>query len=419
MAKEPSATFSAHFDSQQVPTITGVVGTLGTADTQGTARSLPIGVNPLTGAMYVEDTSGAAGTVNVQGSVTVIGGTVNPSNGTLNRVHDVGTLGSVIAVGQIHNAGTIQALPQVSVGTIPQVSVGTLPQVSVGTLPSDGTIVRVTSVGTSAGFNTGTVTTGSLTNIANLHNGTVVVSMIPQVSVGTIPQVSVGTLPNTNQVTGTVTTIVAGTQNTLGTVEVVNNIVKGTITRIEGGTINNLATGTVTVEYLDGFAKGTVTTGSLTNIAMIHAGTHVHPSGTVTTIVAGTQNTLGTVGNINFGTIRSQAQAVNAVTPFGTIGTAGGSFFGTISATSGAGTKHVISGVQIVATSGTPTVMVLIGTALNGNGILAQGAFPAPGGGIAQNFTVPIETGTNTELTYHFVDAGTARISVQYWKSTL
>lgn len=57
--------FVAHFDGNQVPSIVGVVGTLGTTDQGGTAKVLPIGVNPATGAMYVHDLSGASGTTNV------------------------------------------------------------------------------------------------------------------------------------------------------------------------------------------------------------------------------------------------------------------------------------------------------------------------------------------------------------------
>ena len=63
---------AAHFDDNQVPTVMGVIGTLGTADTGGTAKSLPISINPDTGAMYVQDLSGASGTSNVM----VVGGTL-------------------------------------------------------------------------------------------------------------------------------------------------------------------------------------------------------------------------------------------------------------------------------------------------------------------------------------------------------
>ena len=53
--------FGAHTDDNQQFSIGGVVGTMGTADTQGTAKVLPFGVNPDTGAMYVQDLSSPSG----------------------------------------------------------------------------------------------------------------------------------------------------------------------------------------------------------------------------------------------------------------------------------------------------------------------------------------------------------------------
>lgn len=45
--------YASHFDANQVPSSMGVIGTLGTADTGGTAQPLPFSVDPLTGAQYV------------------------------------------------------------------------------------------------------------------------------------------------------------------------------------------------------------------------------------------------------------------------------------------------------------------------------------------------------------------------------
>src|SRR3990167_8968255 len=119
-----------------------------------------------------------------------------------------------------------------------------------------------------------------------------------------------------------------------------------------------------------------------------------------------------------FETVRQQWQPVNQVTSFGTLGTASGSLFGTLSAASGAGTKHIVSGCSIVVESGTADVRVLIGTAIIGGSVLAAGKF-VPSAGIVRDFNQPIESGTNSALTYHFVGAGTAFVTVQYWKSTL
>lgn len=55
-----SPPYASHFDANQVPTAMGVVGTLGTSDTKGTAKPLPPSVDPTTGAWHVKDLSGAA-----------------------------------------------------------------------------------------------------------------------------------------------------------------------------------------------------------------------------------------------------------------------------------------------------------------------------------------------------------------------
>ena len=47
-----TAPYISHWDGNQVPSMMGVEGTLGTADLAGTARPLPISVDPLTGALY-------------------------------------------------------------------------------------------------------------------------------------------------------------------------------------------------------------------------------------------------------------------------------------------------------------------------------------------------------------------------------
>ena len=60
----------------------------------------------------------------------------------------------------------------------------------------------------------------------------------------------------------------------------------------------------------------------------------------------------------------------------------------------------------------------MFGSAINGGSILSGGAV-VPSAGIARDFNPPIESGTNSEIIYHFVGAGTAYITCQYWKSTL
>lgn len=167
--------YSAAFDAQQTPTTTFVSGTAGTSDINGTAEIIRGAADPTTGAQYVIDLSGATGTTSIQGSVVVIGGTLN--------------------------AGTFTNL-----GTNVNIVTGT---VNVGTfvMPS------------------GTVTTGSLTTIANILNGSMVQTA--------------GTLN-----TGTIQNLVSGTINALasGTITALpNNIVSSLGTAGDAGTLPVIA----------------------------------------------------------------------------------------------------------------------------------------------------------------------------------
>ena len=270
---------------------------------------------------------------------------------------------------------------------------------------SGGTISEIGVVAAgSVVVTAGTIAAHAITNLAG---GSVVVTT------GTIAAHAI-----TNLAGGTVTEVAS-----------VTNLVKGTITRVEGGSVVMTA-GTVSVLNTVGtvgvlnngsvvLKSGTLTTGTLQNVA---SGSMVQTAGTLTTgtlqnLVSGTITALG-AGTITAGTVRQQWQPVNQVTSFGTLGTAAGSLFGTISAASGAGTKHMISGLSVVVATGTVDVRLLVGTAITGGSVLTGGALPA-GAGIQKSFTPPIETGTNSELTYHFVGAGTAFITVQYWKSLI
>lgn len=263
-----------------------------------------------------------------------------------------------------------------------------------GTINTIGTIGSISDVGKV--HNAGTIAAGSLGNVAMLHAGTI------------------------------------------DAVTSVANLVKGTLTKLEGGTlgeVTNLNSGTVRISV------GTITTGSLTNIASLHTGTIQSVSevvkgtttlvSTVTTVsnlttgsIVITSGTLGSVaavaqihnaGTIQAGTVQINARPVTTVLSHGTLGTAGGSFFATISAASGVGTNHFVSNVDIVMQSGTADVRVLAGTAIQGTGVIAAGKFPE-GGGISKHFNPAFNAGANSELTYHFVGAGTAFITVNYWK---
>src|SRR3990167_7718436 len=186
-----------------------------------------------------------------------------------------------------------------------------------------------------------------------------------------------------------------------GTLGAITNLAGGTLTRLEGGSVVVTAG---TISDLD--TVGTV--------GRLEGGSVVVTTGT-TNVTTG--SIVVTAGTMTTGTLTKNAyRPVNQATSFGTVGTAGGSLFGTISGTSGGGTVHLVSNVDIVQVTGTSEILVLYCSALTGGSVLAQGAF-APGGGISKTFNPPIESGTNSEIIYHFVGAGTSRITVSYWKT--
>ena len=189
-------------------------------------------------------------------------------------------------------------------------------------------------------------------------------------------------------------TVTEGTQTNIYTV--VNGGTEIGVVKLDRGAGTNIADwgGSVTVDNVNGgsilITSGTL--GSIVSIAQIH-----------------------NAGTVQAGTVQINPVPVPTTLTFGTLGTAGGSFFATVSAASGAGTKHYVTGVDIVMQSGTADVRVLAGSAIQGTGVLAGGQFPA-GGGISNKFDPPFPTGTNSELIYHFVGAGTAFIRLSYWK---
>ena len=119
----------------------GVSGTAGTSDTTGTAEGIAFGVNPTTGAQYVEP----------------LGGTL--SIGTTTRISNIGTL----------------ELGSVAVTTLP--SGGTILNLANGTLSAVTTVSNLTNGSVN-------LLTGTLTSVSNVANGTVRTSKVP-VELGT------------------------------------------------------------------------------------------------------------------------------------------------------------------------------------------------------------------------------------------
>ena len=352
-------------------------------------------------------------------AISDFGGTVrdvaNITKGTVTKLEggtvNVNMLSGTLNVGTVANAGTVV---EVNKGTI---NLGT---VAVSFLPSGGTILNLAAgtLGTVLGI-------GGTVAVSGASSGTVVEVNKGTINLGTV---AISNTPTVNVATGTIN---VGTATVSGNV----GISTGTITT---GSITNVAS----------LHTGTITTGSIANVAMVHAGTHVHPTGTVTTIAAGTQNTLGTVGAVNAivagtqntlgtvgvvnnivtgtlaaltnlagGTVKLNETPVNLATSLTTNGTTGAAVWGTLVAASGAGTKQYVSGVDVVVSSGTVEVAVTnIGVGGSaGAGVLTRGVFIA-GGGISKDFYPVIASGTNGTLSYWLGGAGTANITVQYWQ---
>lgn len=239
-------------------------------------------------------------------------------------------------------------------------------------------------------------------------------------------------MPSGTLTTGTLQNLVTGT---------INAIAAGTIT---GGTLQNLTSGTI-----NALASGTITTGTVS----VTTGTMVLNTGTITTIAAGTQNTLGTVGvvnnivtgtlansgtttgvgvvttvsnltngsvNILTGTVSvNQTPLGSSVLSYGTLGTTGAAVFGTLLSAVGAGTNIYLTGITMVVQSGTVDLAVANGTGgpATGPGGLntyARGLFPI-GGGMREEFSPVIKSGTNGTLVYWMGGAGTAYFTAQYW----
>ena len=517
-------------------TIGSVLGVGGVVQVSGTVATGGAGTQPvevIKGTLQSSGTTTGVGTITNLGSVTNIGtlkgvdlvtrignigtiesGTVTTSlalnTGTITtgsladiaKVHDAGTVGSVIGIGTVSNIVTISGTVT-GAGTVS--NVGSL--TNIGTLKGVDLVTRIGNIGTiesgtvttTLALNTGTITTGSLANIAKIHDGGTVGSVI-----------GIGTVSNIVTTSGTVTG--AGTVTNVGSLTNIGTL-KGVdlVTRI--GNIGTIESGTVTTTLA--LNSGTITTGSLTNIATLHNGTVVVPSGTVTTgslaniayihtigtmpaisigestggtldiitrvgnlgtmelgsvvvtslpssgtllnLATGTLAAVTTVttvsnltnGSVNIltGTIQSSgtttgvgvvtsvtnlvggtltALALGTVkinpTPVGSsvlsthaLGTGGGTFFGTLVAPTGAGTSLYLSGLSVVARSGTVDCGIASNVAgTTGAGVYARGLF-VPSGGIARDFTPAINLGTNGTLAYFIITAGTVDFTVNYW----
>lgn len=418
---------AAHFDDNQVPTMMGAIGTLGTADTGGTAKSLPFGIDPATGAMHVNVINGTVST------------TLALNSGTITTIQ-AGTQNTLGTVGNLNNGsinvltGTITSLTSGSLSNIAMINAGTLVQAS-------GTTTLVSTVTTLSNLTNGSVNilTGTLQSsgtatgvgvVSNLTNGSVnVLTGTLAVSLGTVggkaasaaaavanpvtiagtdsggtvysPLVTTGGIMAANMPTGTVTT---GTLALVSTVTTVSNLTNGSA-NVLSGTLQSSGT-TTGVGVVSNLTNGSINvlTGTTTLVS------------TVTTL---SNLTNGSV-NVLTGTTAVNTKTVGSILlTYGTLGTTGAAVYGTMVSAVGAGTSIYLTGLSIVVQSGTVDCAIANGTfgpagGPGGANVYARGAFPA-GGGVARPYPNVVQSGTNGTLIYWMGGAGTAYFLADYW----
>lgn len=263
----------SHFDGNQVPTVTGVIGTLGTADTKGTSLALPMSVDPSTGAAYVYNlgpagTTQAAGTQDVnllQIGGTPVSGQMYDSANTAIKVNVVaGGAGGGVAQLQVRNAA---ATAWVDVG---YASTTYVPITSMGGTLNAATVGTVTGVGI----------------VSNLTQGSI------NITAGTIGAATINTI-------GTLTNLVNGTIQNSGTVTGV-----GVVSMLTGGTVNSATINAGTIRddgrsarnilsYGTTFGATAASYATLVGSAVVGVGTSlwvndisiVNSAGTVTSLV--------------------------------------------------------------------------------------------------------------------------------------
>lgn len=345
------------------------------------------------------------------GSGTAIadwGGTVtaNVNSGTIN-VGTVAISNQPAVFTEQPTASALQAQVGMLTGTVSTGSLSNIAMVNAGTVTvtnPTGTTVLISGTPTT-NVNSGTINVGTVTvtnptgtvveiNKGTINLGTTAISSLP--SSGTLLNLATGTLANSGTTTG------------VGVVTSVTNIVGGTLlnsgTTTGVGVVSSLTNGSVNI--LTGTIQSSGTTTGVGVVSNLTNGSVNLLTGTVTSVT-----------NLAAGTVQVNATPVVSVLTYGTLGTAGGSAFGTISGASGAGTKHYVTNVTISAMTGTVDCYVGFGTGLNGGSVLERGQFIA-GGGVGQTYSVPIASGTNSEICYELAGAGTVYFAVKYWKGT-
>ena len=320
--------------------VTGTQQTLGTVGRVGTVLGIGGTVSVTGGGGGIEYEEGTApGTITLKAvGYEDAGGTLrvpSPTNqlpvtfsgtsmtqmvaGTLN----VGTVtvanptGTTVAIGSQLPAGTLN-IGDIDVLTLPNTPGGTLGLVTrvgnIGTIESGtvtttmgdltgGTIDLGTVVGADASAGTSTtrpIQVGGTTVTGTVYGMLVDTAGNPQVDVVAIPQISVGTLPTLNLTTGTITTgslsnvamLHAGTIANVGTIPGVGVVTS--ITNLAGGTVSNNLLPLGGVVLSTSVAIGTTATAIPASALASRKSLIGYNSGTATVYLGGTGVTSGT-----------------------------------------------------------------------------------------------------------------------------
>ncbi len=166
-------------DPNQFPAIFGVSGTAGTSGL-GTAESTPIGVNPATGAIYIEElggggtagtyvniTTGTQQTLGTVGTVNGVGGTVEthllPLAGVvLSTSVTVGTTATALPASVLANRKSWIAY---NIGTISVFIGGSVVTTASGLLVGTGDYAPSVDLGTSIIYGISSATSGGTLNV--------------------------------------------------------------------------------------------------------------------------------------------------------------------------------------------------------------------------------------------------------------
>lgn len=341
----------------------------------------------------------SSGTI-TSGSIVVTAGTEIITSGSITVV--AGTIGTVGAVGQIHNAGTIQGgtIGQITNGSI-VVTAGTMALSSPGTITSGTVAINAGTIGGKAA--SGAAAVANPVQIAGTDSGGSIYSPLIDIAgagtisgVGTLPGIGVVSNLTNGSIKITAGTTNAGTLDLVTTVTTVSNLTNGSI-KVTAGTI---ADATVRV--------GTINSGTI-NAGTINSGT----------INAGTINS----GTINAGTINAGTFSLNPI-PTKLIATIG-SVWGTSSGTAGTlvaaptgGSAIYLNDISIV-NEGTSTLTagLSFGTNQQGTLVIARAAM-AGNGGIEKPFPAANSgNGTQFPLVMWTTGSGTASFTASYFIS--